>query len=296
MREVPTATICSMNFWEFKIMEIINGRKLRDDMLARLKSEVASLSFVPAFADVLVGDDAASAQYVRMKNEMAKSLGIRAVDASYPATITTEELIARIVSLAEDPHLSGLIVQLPLPSSIDKDAVLAAIPREIDVDCLNPISQKMFYSGESVLEFPTARAIMTILKSLKVSLSEKKIVMVGRGELVGRPVTQLLTAQNCHVTVLGSTTLDAPLSMAAADILITATGRPSSITGAMIKEGAVVIDAGTSESFGSVVGDVDRASVASVASILAPVPGGVGPLTVALLFDNVLRVARAKNK
>ena len=269
-------------------MKLIDGRKLRDEILETLKARVGALPFSPVFCDVLVGDDAASAQYVNMKFRIAEKLGIATFPAVFPEGISTEELISEIHRIAALPDMAGLIVQLPLPSHIDTRAVLDAVPARIDVDALSTEVSERFYSNRTSFAFPTAEAVMAILGSLDTELHEKEIVMVGRGMLVGRPVAHMLERRGLSVTVVDAQTKHPEAMFRNADILISAVGKPDLISGDVLKEGVVLIDAGTSEENGSVKGDVDMESVAHVASAVAPVPGGVGPVTVAMLMSNIV--------
>ncbi len=269
-------------------MQIIEGRKIRDFILSDLQRKVQALPYAPVFCDVLVGSDPASVQYVHMKERVAESLGIKTVSGVFAATISTEELITEIKRIAQIEHMAGLIVQLPLPPHIDTQAVLDAVPENIDVDAVGKKSTEAFYTGIPNFIFPVASAVLTILDSLNLDLSNKKIVVVGQGMLVGKPVTHALQSRGFTVTAVDSDTQNAEAIFREADILITGVGKGNFITGDMIKEGVVVIDAGTSESNGGVVGDVDRASVEPKASALSPVPGGVGPVTVAMLMQNIV--------
>ncbi len=279
-------------------MEIINGRKLRDDILAQIKKEVALLPFVPVFCDVLVGEDPSSIQYVKMKAKTAEAVGIKFHNASFPSEITTEELIKEIKNLNNFPHMCGIIVQLPLPAQIDRQAVLDAIDAYLDVDCLGTLASEKFYSGLTAGEggFPTALACMALLDSLNLDLNRKNIVVLGQGALVGKPVAALLKFRNLNPKIITSKTENAKELIKAADVIISGIGKGKYITGDMIKIGAVLIDAGTSEDSGAIVGDVDSESVQGVAGYLSPVPGGVGPVTVALLLNNVLTVAKKFKK
>jgi methylenetetrahydrofolate dehydrogenase (NADP+)/methenyltetrahydrofolate cyclohydrolase len=271
---------------------IIDGRKIAAQIKERLKAEVAALSFQPVFCDILVGDNAVSAQYVAMKGKAAQEVGIRFERADLPGGATTEQVIETIERLNREPHMSGLIVQLPLPSHIDRKKVLDAIDPRIDVDSTGEANTTLFYDGKGALVFPTAAAVMELLDSTGVNLTGKNILMVGQGALVGRPVTFLLRQRGLNVTTADIDTKDVPGLIRQADVVISATGQGKMIKGDMIKPGAIIIDAGTSESDSGIVGDVDFDSVAPVASFLSPVPGGVGPVTVAKLLENVVKVAR----
>lgn len=271
---------------------IIDGKKIRDQILESVKKDVARLPFVPVFCDILVGNDPVSSQYVRMKAKTAESVGIKFRDATFPENITTEELIAEIENLNRVPHMCGIIVQLPLPSHIEKQTVLDAILPSLDVDCLGNSASNLFYENKNPIGFPTALACMKALDATGVPIENKKIVVLGRGMLVGKPVTHLLESRGQNVIVVHSQTEDADKIINDADIIISGIGKGKFITGDKIKEGAVVIDAGTSEDNGGVVGDVDLPSVEKVASFVSPTPGGVGPITVAVLLSNVLEVAK----
>ncbi|MFA6177848.1 MAG: bifunctional 5,10-methylenetetrahydrofolate dehydrogenase/5,10-methenyltetrahydrofolate cyclohydrolase [Candidatus Paceibacterota bacterium] len=279
--------------------QIIDGKKIRDQILEKVKTEVSAIPFKPVFCDVLVGNDSASLQYVQMKGRMAESVGISFHKAEFPASISTEDLIKEIKVLNKIENMCGIIIQLPLPSHLDKQAVLDAIDPRLDVDCLGTIASEKFYSGESALGFPTALACMALLDSINLSLENKKIVVLGQGLLVGKPVTALLKFRELDPNVIRSKTENKEELIKQADVIISGMGKGKYITGGMIKLGAILIDAGTSEDSGSlnertsIVGDVDFESVKDVAGYVSPVPGGVGPVTVAMLLNNVLTVAKS---
>ncbi len=278
-------------------MNVINGKQLKNEILAKVKQEVAVLSFVPIFCDVLVGDDPASKQYVQMKAKNAESVGIKFHNANFPASITTEELIKEIEILNKIENMCGIIVQLPLPEHLDKQVILDSINPELDVDCLGQVRTEKFYNnygGENDLGFPTAVSCMALLDSINLDLTDKKIVVLGYGNLVGKPVAALLKFRSLNPEIVRSKTENKEELIKEADIIISGMGKGKYITGDMIKEGAILIDAGTSEDGGAIVGDIDLESVKNVASYVSPVPGGVGPVTVAMLLKNVLTVAKNK--
>ena len=258
-----------------------------------IKKEVALLPFQPVFCDVLVGHDSSSAQYVRMKAKTAESVGIKFHNANFPSDIKTPELITELKKLNQVENMCGIIIQLPLPEHIDRREVLDAIDSRLDVDCLGTVASEKFYSGKTELGFPTALACMTILDSLDLDLDGKTIVVLGQGMLVGKPVAALLTSRGFSPIVIRSQTENKEKLLKEADVIISGIGRGKYITGDMIKQGAVIIDAGTSESDSGIVGDVDLDSVKDVAGFVSPVPGGVGPVTVAMLLQNVLTVAKS---
>lgn len=273
-------------------MQIIDGRKIASGIIENIKKEISRLDFVPLFCDVLVGEDLSSVQYVGMKAKKAESVGIHFHKATFPASISTEDLIKEIKILNKVENMCGIIVQLPLPESIDKKAILDSIDPHLDVDCLGSIASDKFYNGDTSLGFPTALACMALLDLLNLDLKNKKVVVLGQGILVGKPVTALLHFRNISPLVVRSKTENKEKIIKEADVIISGMGHGKYITGDMIKKGAVLIDAGTSESGGGIVGDVNLESVGDVASYVSPVPGGVGPVTVAMLLNNVLKVAK----
>ncbi len=283
-------------------MQIIDGRKLRGEILADVKKEVAKLSFTPVFCDVLVGNDPASLQYVEMKAKTAEMVGIHFHRAAFPASISTADLIKEIKTLNKIKNMCGIIIQLPLPASIDKQAILDSIDPHLDVDCLGTLASNKFYNdydSQKDLAYPTALACMALLDSINLDLKGKIIVVLGQGALVGKPVSALLQYRHLTYLAVNSKTENKEHLLKQADIVVSGIGRGKYITGNMIKLGAVLIDAGTSEEVnvpqgvkGSIVGDVDLESVKNIASYVSPVPGGVGPVTVAMLLNNVLKVAK----
>ncbi len=287
-------------------MEIIDGKRIRGEILAKIKKEVAMLSFRPVFCDVLVGDDSASVQYVNMKARTAETVGIHFHRAVFPASISTAELIEEIKLLNEVPNMCGIIVQLPLPASLDRKAILDTIDPKLDVDCLGTIASEKFYNNynsQTDLAYPTALACMALLDSLDINLKGKIIVVLGKGELVGKPTSALLRYRGLNYLTVSSKTENKEYLLKQADVVISGIGKARYITGNMIKLGSILIDAGTSEEVNNllnnhlnIVGDVNLESVKNIAGYVSPVPGGVGPVTVAMLLDNVLKVAKSMAK
>jgi len=274
--------------------QIIDGRKIKDEILEEVKEGVLSLPFSPLFCDILVGNNMSSIQYVQMKAKIAESVGIKFRTAEFKDSASNDEIIEEIGNLNRVPHMCGIIIQLPLPASIDRRMVLDAILPSLDVDCLGTIKSENFYKDEGDIGYPTALACIKIIDSLNIDLTNKKILVLGQGSLVGLPVTHLLKARGLEVSVVNSKTLNTEILIKDADVIISAIGKAKYIKGNMIKEGAIIIDAGTSEDNGAVVGDVDLESVINIASFVSPTPGGVGPVTVAMLLKNVLQVAKSK--
>jgi len=278
-------------------MIILDGKKLQEKILAKVKQEIKLLEFQPIFTDVLVGDDPASTQYVRMKASVAEKVGIHFHNANFPASITTEDLIKEIKILNEIPKMCGIIIQLPLPEHIDRQMVLDSIDPKLDVDCLGRMAGEKFYNNydeKNDLGFPTALACLALLDSLNLDLQDKKIVVLGRGVLVGKPVVALLKFKKLSPVVIASQTPNKEDLTKQADIIISGMGKGKYITRNIIKSGVILIDAGSSELDGSIIGDVDLESVKDIARYVSPVPGGVGPVTVAMLLKNVLKVAKNK--
>lgn len=275
-------------------MNIIDGKKIQIEILKRVKEELALLPYKPFFTDILIGSDPVNAKYVAMKKKTAEEIGFGYKDVIFDDNVTTEEVVDVIKKLNEDNDMAGIIVQLPLPPQFDKQAILDAVSPEKDVDVLGSVASEFFYNNKSTLVLPTANAVMKILKSIDLDLDNKKIVILGQGPLVGKPVVHLLGNMGIPYEAVTKTTDEEVKNnlIKNADILISAMGSPHAINSDMVKEGVIIIDAGTSEMEGSIVGDVDFASVGSKASYITPTPGGVGPVTVACLFENVLQVAK----
>lgn len=281
-------------------MKIIDGKQLSKEILENIKAEVVGLPLVPVFCDVLVGIDPSSVQYVGIKKSRAESVGMKFHSANFPETITTEELVAEIEKINQIKDMCGVIVQLPLPPHIDRQKVLDAIDSRLDVDCLGSLASEKFYKtclrrqDQNPFGFPTALACIALLNSLNLDLKTKNILVLGQGTLVGRPVTALLQFMGLSVNTISRDTENKEELIKNADVIISGLGQGKYLTGDMVREGVVVIDAGTSEENGAIVGDVDFESMQHKASFLTPTPGGVGPVTVAMLFKNVLTVAKSR--
>lgn len=290
-------------------MKKIDGRKLRDEILENIKGEIKALSFEPIFCDILVGNDPASVQYVRIKAQTAEEVGIKFHSANFSEDITTDKLIEEIKKINNIKNMCGIIVQLPLPENIDKRKVLDSIDPKLDVDCLGTLASEEFYQKKEErikIGFPTALACMRILDSQNLDLKNKNIIVLGQGMLVGKPVSALLSFRELKPIFITSKTENKEQLMREADIIISGIGKGKFIKKDMVKNGVIIIDAGTSESLehsslgnrptgelnSGIIGDVDLGTFKDSNATISPVPGGVGPVTVACLFYNVLQVAK----
>ena len=275
--------------------QIIDGKAIAADVRAQIAREVEQhrerFGAAPGLATVLVGDDPASKIYVGGKHRASDEVGIRSVAYDLPAGTPEDELIELIEDLNQDDAVNGFIVQLPLPGHIDPARVMGAIDPRKDVDGLTPTNAGLLLQGREALVPATPSGVMELLLRSGTPLEGAEAVVVGRSDLVGRPVASLLLAENATVTICHSRTRDLAEVCRRGDVLVAAVGRPRLITGDMVKPGATVIDVGTTRTDEGLVGDVDFDSVAERARAITPVPGGVGPMTVAMLLRNTLRAA-----
>ncbi|MDO8987959.1 MAG: bifunctional methylenetetrahydrofolate dehydrogenase/methenyltetrahydrofolate cyclohydrolase FolD [Coriobacteriia bacterium] len=265
---------------------------------AKIKSEVAAQVAMlvgrgvrPGLAVVLVGDDPASHSYVRMKEKDCEEVGISSRDFRRPAQTDQAELIDLIDQCNSDATIHGILVQLPLPAHLDEEAVLARISREKDVDGLHPTNLGRLVRGIQAPRACTPWGVMKMLEHYGIDPAGKRAVVIGRSSIVGKPMALMLLEANATVTVCHSRTQDLPGVCREADILIAAVGRPEMVTAEFVKPGAVVIDVGINRTDKGMVGDVDYASVEPIASAITPVPGGVGPMTRAMLLANTVDAA-----
>lgn len=275
--------------------QIIDGKLVAASVKAKVAEEVAALveqGVTPGLAVVLVGDDPASQSYVTMKERDCEEVGIRSFDLRRPAGITQDELNELIDGCNADPAVHGILVQLPLPAHLDEEAALARISREKDVDGLHPTNMGRLVRGLDAPRACTPWGVMKMLEYYGIDPAGKRAVVVGRSSIVGKPMALLLLEANATVTVCHSRTADLPAVCREADILVAAVGRPKMITAEYVKPGAVVIDVGINRTDEGMVGDVDFDSVEPLASSITPVPGGVGPMTRAMLLANTVDAAR----
>lgn len=278
---------------------IIDGKAAAAALRAEIGQEVAAIKaargLVPGLHVVLVGDDPASRVYVASKEKLAAEIGMNSVAHRLPAETTETELLAKLAELNADDSVDGILVQLPLPKHIDTSRIIDAIDPAKDVDGLHSINAGKLAGGKAGLVPCTPLGSMLLVKSVLPSLSGLEAVVVGRSELVGRPVAQLLLQADCTVTIAHSRTRDLAATCRRADILIAAVGRPGLVKGDWIKPGATVIDVGINRlPDGKLTGDVDFAEAVKVAGAITPVPGGVGPMTIACLLRNTLTAFHAR--
>jgi methylenetetrahydrofolate dehydrogenase (NADP+)/methenyltetrahydrofolate cyclohydrolase len=279
-------------------MAIIDGKKVSTEILQALSKEVEELKkkggSVPGLAVVLVGDDPASQVYVRNKNKKCDALGYASFEHRLPAETREEDLLSLVEGLNRDDRVNGILVQLPLPKQIDSKKILQAISPAKDVDGFHPENMGQLVIGKSLLTPCTPKGIIALLDHYKIPIEGNHAVVLGRSNIVGKPVSLLLLQRNATVTICHSRTRDLPQVTQRADILIAAVGRPNFVTGDMVKEGAAVIDVGINRVDGKLVGDVDFEQAEKKAAFITPVPGGVGPMTIAMLMDNTMRAFKAQ--
>jgi methylenetetrahydrofolate dehydrogenase (NADP+)/methenyltetrahydrofolate cyclohydrolase len=296
---------------------ILDGKKVRDEILERLKPRIEALrtkSRPPGLAVVLVGDNPASEIYVRNKVKASEELGIRSFKSTPPASITTEELLAIVDKFNRDPEVDGILIQTPLPKQVDAAKIFLAVDPKKDADGFHPYNVGNLVANRPAPRSCTPAGIMELLKQYNFSFPGKRAVVVGRSETVGKPMALLLLNESATVTICHSRTVDLPAECRRADLLVAAIGRPAIITADYIKPGAVVVDVGINRiqdaaevhrlfghdsarlaSFAktgsALVGDVDPRAMQELASAYTPVPGGVGPLTIAMLMANTVELA-----
>lgn len=271
---------------------IIDGKAVAAALRRRLAAQVAALPFRPGLAVVLVGNDPASAVYVRNKDQAANAVGIGARTISLPAETSEEELITRIARLNADPTVDGILVQLPLPAHIATQTVVEAVDPEKDVDGFHPLNVGRLASGNPSLIPCTPLGVMKLLAEAGIEPQGARALIIGRSAIVGRPLAALMLAANATVTIAHTRTRDIAAECRRADIVVAAAGRPELVRGDWIAPGATVIDVGLNRlPDGRLAGDVAFAEAAAVAGAITPVPGGVGPMTIACLLENTITAA-----
>jgi len=272
---------------------IIDGKKIAAELREELKKKIVELkstyNTVPGLTVILVGDDPASKIYVKNKEKFAKEIGINSEVIRYPANIKEEELLNKINELNKDDKVSGILVQLPLPKHIDKKKVIETIDHTKDVDGFHPINVGNLSSGYNSSVPCTPLGCSLLIKKIEKNLTGKHAVVIGRSNLNGKPMTQLLLKENCTVTITHSKTKDLKAECLKADLIIAAVGIAKLVKGDWVKKGAIVIDVGINKTDTGIVGDVDFQEVSKVAKAITPVPGGVGPMTIACLLSNTVK-------
>jgi len=277
---------------------ILDGRKLRDIGCARLKAEIDKSGTKPTLVIIQVGDVAESSAYIRQKKKFAEKIGALVHHKQFPDSVSQAELIAAIGKFNHDSSIHGVILQLPVPARLDKQKIIDTIFWEKDVDGLTSFNKKMFESGDKRAIVPaTARGVLSLLRGYGISVSGKRVTVIGRSALVGAPIATLLSREGAAVIVCHKGTEDIPGKSRAADILVVAAGSPHLVTKDYVSPGQTIVDVGINSVFGEkledeiprkkLVGDVDFEGVSGVVGAVSPVPGGVGPMTVLSLFENL---------
>ena len=269
---------------------LIKGKPIAERIRAEVAEHVKEIGHI-GLVTVLVGDDPASEVYIRLKHKAAVEAGIDATDLRLPAEISEEELLAKVAELDADPQVDAVLVQLPLPKHIDEAKVIRAIEPAKDVDGFHPFNAGQLYLGRPTLVPATPLGVMAMLAEHRIDLDGARAVVLGRSDIVGKPMAHLLMQANATVTICHSHTKDLARHTLDADVLVAAVGVPAMVSPDMVKTGGVVIDVGINRTEAGIVGDVDPGAV-EVASYMTPVPGGVGPMTIACLLENAVRCAR----
>jgi len=281
-------------------MILIDGKKISAELREELKQEVADLKIkynkVPGLTVILIGDMAPSQIYVRNKEKSANEVGLKSEVIRYPDTVEEKIVLEKINELNKDETVSGILVQLPLPKHIDKQKVIETIAPSKDVDGFHPMNVGNLSSGYESSVPCTPLGCYLMIKKIEPNLTGKKAVVVGRSNLNGKPMTQLLLKENCTVTITHSRTKDLRAECLEADIIVAAVGIPELVKGDWVKKDAIVIDVGINKTENGLVGDVDFDQVSKVAKALTPVPGGVGPMTIACLLKNTIDCFKRSQK
>ena len=279
-------------------MMIIDGKAVSADVKARIKAETQELrgeGIIPGLAVIIVGEDPASKIYVASKEKACADIGFYSEKYALPESVTQDELLNLIKKLNNDDRINGILCQLPLPPHLDEKAVINAIDPQKDVDAFHPQNVGKIMIGEYDFLPCTPAGVMELLSAYNIEITGKKCVVIGRSNIVGKPMAMLLLHKNGTVTICHSKTVNLPEICRSADILVAAVGKAKFVTADMVKDGAVVIDVGMNRpEGGKLCGDVDFENVAEKCSYITPVPGGVGPMTIAMLMQNTLTAAKRK--
>ncbi len=279
-------------------MMIIDGKKEAALLREEIKKEILLLKEktkkVPGLSVILIGDYAPSQIYVKNKEKNSKEVGINSEVIKYPKDITEQEVLNKIKELNNNPEVSGILVQLPLPKHINKEKIINAIHPKKDVDGFNPINVGNLASGYDAIIPCTPLGCLHLIKKIEKNLSGKHAVIIGRSNLNGKPMAQLLLRENCTVTIVHSKTKDLKAECQKADILVAAVGKANLVKGDWVKKDSIIIDVGINKVEEKIVGDVDFESVKEKVKAITPVPGGVGPMTIACLLKNTLECFKAR--
>lgn len=273
---------------------ILDGKKCSEMLLELVKERIEESGLHPHLATVIVGSDPASRMYVRMKHRACERVGIGSVGIELPDDTTTEKVLEKVRQLNADPEIDGILVQLPLPKQVDAERVIEAVSPIKDVDGYHPENMGLLFSGKPRFTSCTPTGIMTLLAEYKIPVAGAHAVIAGRSIDVGRPMAALLLNADATVTICHSKTKNLAEELKRADILVSAIGKAQFIQPSMVKPGAVVIDVGINQLDGKLVGDVDFDAVREIAGAITPVPGGVGPMTIATLMENTFRAAKVR--
>ncbi|HOX35508.1 MAG TPA: bifunctional methylenetetrahydrofolate dehydrogenase/methenyltetrahydrofolate cyclohydrolase FolD [Methanoregulaceae archaeon] len=274
---------------------ILDGKTCSEQRLKILRDVITESGFRPQLATVIVGDDPASKMYVRMKHRACERVGIGSIGIDLPGNATTGDVVAAVRRLNEDPTVDGILVQLPLPPQVDAKKVIAAVSPDKDVDGFHPCNLGLLFAGTPRFAPCTPLGVMTLLGANRIPVAGKHAVVLGRSIDVGRPMAALLLSADATVTICHSRTPGLAGIARQADILVSSVGKAMFVTADMVKPGAVVIDVGINDLDGKLVGDVDFAAVSGIASAITPVPGGVGPMTIATLMENTFKAAQERS-
>jgi methylenetetrahydrofolate dehydrogenase (NADP+)/methenyltetrahydrofolate cyclohydrolase len=276
--------------------QIIDGKAIAAQVEQEVRDVLSRLPYKPGLVAVRVGNDPASEVYVRNKARKAKELGLQGTELVFDASMAESDLLSQIDRLNRDSEVDGILVQLPLPKQIDPKKVIEAIDPAKDVDGFHPINVGLLHLGRPSLVPCTPAGVMRLIASTGVTMVGARAVVIGRSDIVGKPVAALLLQQHATVTIAHSRTRDLPSVVREADILVAAIGKARFVTAEMVKPGAVVIDVGINRVEGKLVGDVDFQRVREMASWITPVPGGVGPMTIAMLMKNTVTAAQRRRR
>lgn len=277
-------------------MNIIDGKLISKKVKEQVKNEVKHLPTKPCLLVILVGNDQASQIYVASKEKACKAMGIDTKTLVFEENVPQKEIISHIIEANNDKKINGILVQMPLPKHMNEKMVVEAIDPKKDVDGLHALNQGRLMLDEKGIVPATPKGIMRLLSEYCVDLSGKKVLVIGRSMLVGKPIAMLMLQKNATVTMAHSYTPNIKELCLQSDIIVSAVGKPKMITEDMVKEGAIIIDVGINRVFGTIVGDVDYLQVAPKTSRITPVPGGVGPMTIACLLENVVECYKLQNE